>query len=68
MNIPSGSLLVGAARQMVLGRFRRSGRHLLFLYLRHRAAVADGNGVLLAVGAFYAPVFELDGDTGRPLR
>ena len=41
----------------------------LFL-LRHRAAVADGEGVLLAVCAFYAPVLELDvdGALGRAAR
>ena len=33
----------------------------LFL-LRHLAAVAQYEGVLLAVGAFYAPVLELDGE------
>ena len=32
------------------------------LHLRHRAAVAYGEGVLLAVGALHAPVFELDVD------
>ena len=33
----------------------------LFL-LRHRTAVADDEGVLLAAFAFYAPVFEFDVD------
>ena len=33
----------------------------LFL-LRHRAAVADDEGVLLAAFAHHAPVFELDAD------
>ncbi|EFM01590.1 hypothetical protein HMPREF0658_1425 [Hoylesella marshii DSM 16973 = JCM 13450] len=37
------------------------------LQLRHRAAIADGEGVFRAVFAFYAPVFEPDveGALGR---
>ncbi|WP_281802145.1 hypothetical protein [Segatella maculosa] len=32
------------------------------LCLRHRAAVADDEGVLLVVGTYHTPVFELDVD------
>ena len=37
---------------------------LLFLLLRHLAAVAHGDGVLIVVFSYHEPVFELDPDTG----
>ena len=37
---------------------------LLFLLLRHLAAVGHGDGVLIVVFSYHEPVFELDPDTG----
>ena len=46
--------------------FLVSGARAQGLFLRrHLAAVAHGEGVLYVVGAFYAPVFELDVDGAR---
>ena len=36
----------------------------LFLLLRHRATVVQGEGVLLFVETYHAAVFELDADVG----